>query len=391
MGVRNDHSEIARLLFLHGQGLLDDPERPATPKRVLAGIEALGFVQVDSIATVARAHHLTLAARFFRYRPETLRTLVEDRRALFENWTHDAAVIPTRWFPHWQHRFLRMRERIHSSGWWRSRFGEDPDRTLAEVEERVRKEGPILARDFEGERQGEEEGWWAWKPAKAALELLWRSGRLCITRRVHFQKVYDLTERVLPEHHALPAPPREAHVAWACTSALDRLGFATPRELAHFWAAIDLQEAKTWCARAARSGEIAEVERGVFAPADFERRAARLGGAPEVMRLLAPFDPLVRDRKRALRLFGFDYRFEAFTPAAQRRYGYYVLPILEGDRLIGRIEPKLHRDTSTLEVRGVWWEPKVKLTRARRTRLREALERMARLANAQHVVWSVKV
>src|SRR5688572_33267448 len=99
---------------------------------------------------------------------------------------------------------------------------------LRHVENRIRKEGPLLARDFEGPRTGEK-GWWGWKPAKAALELLWRSGRLAITRRHHFQKVYDLSERVFPAAHALPPPAWGEHVAWACTTALDRLGFATAR------------------------------------------------------------------------------------------------------------------------------------------------------------------
>ena len=379
-----DRNEVARLLLLDGQGLLDDPDRPATPKKLLRGIEALGFVQVDSIVTLARAHHLTLAARFFRYRPETLRLLLEEQRALFENWTHDASIIPTDLFPQWRHRFAKVHERVWSTEWWRQRFGEEPDRMLAEVEERVRREGPILARDFDGEHRGPEKGWWAWKPAKAALELLWRSGRLCISRRVNFQKVYDLTERVLPDHHALPPPSLETHIEWACRSALDRLGFATPREIAHFWSALDVNTAKAWCGRALEAGTITEVMRGVYARANWQKRALR--SPPQLMRFLSPFDPVIRDRQRALRLFGFDYRFEAFTPADQRRYGYYVLPILEGDRFVGRIEPKLVREKETLEVRGLWWEPKVRLTRVRRARLDEALERMAALVRARHIV-----
>ncbi|MEW5849841.1 MAG: crosslink repair DNA glycosylase YcaQ family protein [Myxococcota bacterium] len=373
-------------MFLSGQGLLDDPQRPATEKSVLATVEALGFVQVDSIASIARAHDLTLAARLFRYKPEHLRRLLEDRRSLFENWTHDAAVIPTRWFTHWKHRFSAANTRIWGNAWWRSRFGRDPEVVLREVEDRVRREGPILARDFEGEGRGNEAGWWNWKPAKAALELLWRNGKLAISRRVNFQKVYDLTERVLPEHHALPPPSWEEHVAWACLGALDRLGFATPRELAAFWAAVPLSEVRAWCARAVGEGTVVEVERGVLAPPDWPTRAARLPEAPSEIRLLAPFDPLVRDRKRALSLFGFNYRFEAFVPAAKRTYGYYVLPMLEGDRLVGRMEPRLQRAARTVEVQGVWWEEGIKPTRQRRARLDDALQRLATLVGARTIV-----
>jgi hypothetical protein len=373
--------EAARLLLLSGQGLLDDPERPATVARLESLIEKLGYVQVDSIATVARAHDLTLFARMSGYRPRLLANAVERRRTLFENWTHDAAVIPIKWYAHWKHRFARAAERIHESGWWRERFGEEPQRTLAEVEARIRDEGPLLARNFEGERRGEA-GWWGWKPQKAALELLWRSGTLCIARRVNFQKVYDLAERVLPEAHGAPVPAWSEHVAWACSAALERLGFASPRQIAAYWAAVSLPEARAWCHEAERRGEIVAVAKGVYAWADWRHRLGRLPSPPAGLRLLAPFDPILRDRRRALELFDFDYRFEAFTPAAQRVYGYYVLPILEGDRLVGRIEPKLHKREGRLEVRGLWWEKKVRATRLRRSRLDEALERLAAFLGA---------
>jgi uncharacterized protein YcaQ len=386
--VRPD-AEIARLLFLEGQGLLGDPERPASAAAVLRAVEALGFVQLDSIATVARAHHLTLAARLFRYRPATLRVLAEDRRLLFENWTHDASLIPTRWYPHWQHRFARARERVASNKWWQERFGADPDRTLREVERRIRREGPLRAADFEGERTGEK-GWWGWKPAKAALELLWRSGRLGVTRRHHFQKVYDLSERVLPVEHALPAPSWDEHVAWACTTALERLGFATAREIACFWGAVGVADVRAWCARALQTGTIVALDRATFALADWPARASRLRPAPDVVRLLSPFDPVVRDRARALRLFAFDYRFEAFVPEPHRRYGYYVLPILERDRLVGRLDARTHREADALEVLGLWWEPGIRDTRRRREQLASALSRLAALAGVRSVSWPRK-
>jgi uncharacterized protein len=378
--------EVARLLLLQGQGLLADPERPATPRHVLATIRQLGFVQVDSISTVERAHHLTLAARHFGYRSEALRKLVEDQRLAFENWTHDAAIIPTEWFPHWHHRFDQVQARMRASGWWRSRFGTDPDLMLREVEQRIRAEGPVLARDFQGEAVGEK-GWWGWKPAKAALELLWRSGRLSVARRVNFQKVYDLTERVLPGPSALPAPPHEEHVAWVCQSALQRLGFATATELTAYWSAIDRQEIRRWIGGALERGELLEVHPGTYALPDWQKRAVRMPSPPDIIRLLSPFDPVVRDRKRALRLFGFDFHFEAFLPQPRRQYGYYVLPILERDRLVGRIEPKHHRDAAELEVRGLWWEPGIRPTRKRQAQLREALERLRDLVGARHIVW----
>lgn len=380
----------ARALFLDAQGLLDDPARTCTPARLYRTIERMGFVQIDSINAVERAHHLTLAARFDGYRPAMLTRLLESTRQLFEHWTHDAAAIPTCWFPHWQHRFEIQRRRIAGSRWWRERLGAKPDAMLARVEARVRDEGPILAKDFLDANAGprERSGWWEWRPEKAALEYLWHTGRLAVARRENFQKVYDLTARVLPAHHELPSPARDVHVDWAARTALARLGVATPREIAAFWHLLTLSEATAWCAARAKAGDVVAVQiegerQPAYAAAGWRRTAERAADAPDRIRFLAPFDPIMRDRRRAERLFGFDYRFEAFVPAKQRAHGYYVMPILERDRLVGRLEPKLDRDAGALTVRGLWWEPGVRPTRARRAALDAAVARLATLVGAR--------
>jgi uncharacterized protein YcaQ len=385
---------VARRLLLGAQGLLDDPTARTRPASLQRLVERLGFVQLDTINVVERAHHLTLHARRDGYRAEQLRTLVESRRSLFEHWTHDASVIPTRWFPHWRPRFARNRERMMQRRWWQQQFGEaDGAALLQSVRDRVRREGSLRSSDFDHPKRGG--GWWDWKPQKTALEYLWRTGELMIVRREGFQTVYDLTERVLPEAAALPEPSHEEHVAWACTTALERLGVASPKELAEFWYVISAAEAATWCRAAVAEGRLEPVlvksadgsaPRPAYAPPDWRSRVARLPPPPERTRLLSPFDPIVRDRARALRRFGFDYRFEAFVPAPKRRYGYFVMPILEGDRLVGRLDPKVNRERGVLEVRGLWWEPGVKPTRARRRGLEDALARLASFVGARDVV-----
>jgi hypothetical protein len=171
---------------------------------------------------------------------------------------------------------------------------------------------------------------------------------------------------------------------------------ATSSEIAGFWSSASLEDAKTWTRRAADAGEIATVRVEAtdgskaweaYAVRDWEARAAALPPAPPRIRLLSPFDPILRDRRRTLRLFGFDYRFEAFVPEAKRQHGYYVLPILEGERLMGRLDPKLHRDRGLLEVRALWWEPGVKESKGRRAALEAALERLARSVGAER--WSL--
>ena len=251
-------AQDARRLLLHAQGLMDDPaaQRPATPRGVARLVERMGFVQVDTISTVERAHHLILAARTNGYRPAMLAQALERERLLFEHWTHDASVIPLKWYPHWRPRFERARAKL--DGWHRRQLGEDADRLVAAVLERIRREGPLSSRDFEhdgpwGGPRGDT-SWWGWKPAKLALDYLWRIGQLHVAGRRNFQKVYDLPERVVPHCAALPTPTEAEHVAWACRTALERLGTATAREVAQFWAAISIKQSASWLGNAAAGG-----------------------------------------------------------------------------------------------------------------------------------------
>ncbi len=375
-------AKSARRLLLAGQGLLADPARRTTPAAVYKQIERMGFVQVDTINIVQRAHHHILLSRFDDYQPRMLTKLLERDRKLFEGWTHDASVIPTVWLDYWLLRFKRFRETWQSHPWWRQRMGDEVDQVLAHVLDRIRRNGPLMSKDFQHDRREGDGAWWGWKPQKAALEVLWRMGELAVAGRNNFHKIYDLTERVHPRLVESVCPTEEEHIDWACRTALDRLGVATPGELAGFLGAIRPAEAAGWCKHAIRDGEAIEVmvesaddskPSKALARPDWRKRLGRCPVPPERMRLLSPFDPVIRDRKRALRLFGFDYRFEAFVPAAKREYGYYVTPILEDDRLVGRLDPKLHRDQGLLSIRGLWWEPNIRVTKKRRLALDEAI------------------
>jgi uncharacterized protein YcaQ len=286
-----------------------------------------------------------------------------------------------------------------NSGWWKERIGAEPIKIIDAVRERIAREGPLRSQDFEHERNGDGSGnassaWWGWKPQKAALEFLWWTGELMVSRRDGFQKVYDLTERVFPLQHVAARPDEREHTEWACRTALERLVIATPKELAEFWDAVDITRAKRWCEEAVRGGSIVPVSvesaaatklTQSFAAVDWEKKLKRLPRPPERLRLLSPFDPVLRDRARARRLFGFDYRFEAFVPGPKRQHGYYVLPILEGDRLVGRLDPKFERRESLLKIHQIYWEPSVRVTRLRRKGLNEALERLARLIGAERI------
>ena len=384
-------ARTAARLFLGAQGLLTDPAGKPAKGALKAMVNALGFVQVDTIQVLARAHDLILRTRLEDYQPAQLQQLVEKERLLFEGFTHDASLIPLRWYPHWKPRFRRDAARLRAHAWWQHHFrGTDGSEVVKQVRDRITAEGPLMSKDFEHpEKRGP---WWGWKPQKAALDFLWRSGELAIPKRINFHKVYDLAERVHPEQHGAPEPGRESHIAWACNEAASRLVIFTPKELAEFFNAIETTEAKAWCEAEAKAGKLVPVEvedasgakpQAAFALAEWESRLASLPSAPEGLRLLAPFDPVVRDRARCLRRFGFDYRFEAFVPEPKRTYGYFVLPILEGERFVGRLDAKTHRDQGLLEVKGLWWEPGIKVTKARLKALDEALAKLAVFVGAE--------
>ncbi len=373
----------ARRVLLQLQGLATPPKR-SSATAVSKLVHDLGYVQIDSINALERAHHLILASRLDGYRHAHFAHTLEESRTLFEHWTHDACAIPTLWYPHWKHRFARSAARLKTSAWWRSQFRGDPTPTIRRTLARITRTGALRARDLDRPADHRSQGWWEWHPEKAALEFLWRSGRIAVVRRERFEKVYDLASRVFPDAHARDRTTTRAHLDWACREAIARVGIATPTEIARFFHAVSLAEARVWCAQAVKRGELVDVlvanARGespvkCVALPNFKEHAIPLDQTRIVP--LCPFDPVLRERARVERLFGFDYRFEAFTPAAKRVYGYYVLPLLEGDQLIGRIDPKFDRASETLVVRGPWWTDGRKKDAARTRRLEVALDRLA--------------
>ncbi|MGZ2256012.1 winged helix-turn-helix domain-containing protein [Roseobacter sp. A03A-229] len=385
----------ARRLFLDRHALSEHPAGPAKGADLLALIERLGFVQLDSINTLARAHDLILFSRRPAYRPKALKLLYERDRQLFEHWTHDAAVIPMAFYRQWQLRRERDAARLREkwSAWRRDGF----EAQFQPVLDQIREQGPLCSSDVGLDEKRSSGGWWDWHPSKTALEYLWRSGALCVVGRDSFRKRYDLTERVIDTELCDPLDPEEHAeiVNWCCAGALDRLGFATPAEIAAFWDHVTLDEAKAWCAEALARGELQPVEvictngktQNCYAQPDILADPALSMEPASRLRVLSPFDPALRDRKRAERLFGFDYRIEIFVPEAKRKYGYYVFPILEGDRLVGRVDMKAFRDRDVLQVRALWPEPRVRWGKGRVAAFEAELARLTRLAGVGHVAF----
>lgn len=380
----------ARRLFLDRHLLLRPETGPGTGDDLEAVLRGLGFVQIDSVNTLARAHDLILWSRRGRYRPRALERLVASRRTAFEHWTHDAAAIPMAFYPMWRLKFARDEARMRAR--WPASRRPGWQAEIDEVLRHIADHGAASSLDVGDAEAKGSSGWWDWHPSKTALEFLWRSGRLAVCHRRGFRKHYDLAERVIP------ADIRARHlgdaeiVDRAMSAALERLGFATSGELAAFFEIATREEAKAWCTEALAAGRIREVD---IEAADGTRRRSvtteamldRVGGLPAPssrLRLLSPFDPALRDRARAERLFGFRYRIEIFVPEAKRRYGYYVFPVLQGDRIVGRLDAR--RAGEAIEVRAFWPEAGVTAGRSLQAKLGSELERVRHLAGSERVI-----
>lgn len=377
----------ARRLWLDAQGLA---ETPTGSLDALGIIERLGFVQLDTIRVVARAHDHILWSRNQHYREPVLNRLLSKKRAVFEHFTHDASILPMTFYPLWQRQFRRLEAKVRRSGWHRRMLDADG---RAAIKDRIAKEGPLSTHAFDTKRQDKTE-MWTRPPHKLALDYMWYAGELSTSHRENFSKFYDLTERVIPDHLLSDERADEEQVDWLCRAALDRLGFGSEGDICRFWEAADLAEVKTWTARNRTASVDVEVETAdgtwmpALAPPDIEARLANMPPPTSRLRILNPFDPVVRDRTRLARLFGFDYRIEIFVPAAKRKWGYYVFPLLEGERFVGRIETRADRKAGRLTVDNLWPEAGVKWSRQRQQKLEAELARLARFVGVEKVVWT---
>jgi len=338
------------------------------PEAVAEIVDRIGYVQIDTISVVERAHHHILATRIPRYQTEWL-----ERAPVFEYWAHAAAYLPWRDFRH----TLPRKERIKANGhdWFRA------DKREAEnVLARIRSEGPLMARHFETSRRPA--GWWDWKPAKRALEYLFMAGDLMVVRQ-GFQKVFDLTERVLPPGTDTRIPTPHEQAAWYVDRALDAWGLAARDEMAylrkehvaHIDAVLRQREEEGSLIRVTVEG-IAKTAYWVR-PAELDRIDTDKT-AERTLRILSPFDPFLIHRKRMRRLFGFDFAIECYLPAAKRTFGYFALPLLQGTDFVGLLDAKADRSAGRLIVQNLRYDGPAKRRAPFDRSLNKALDAFAR-------------
>ena len=344
--------------------------RRAGPGEVEAAIRRLGAVQLDSITAVDRAHRLTLSSRIGAYDEEELQGLFGDGR-IFEYWAHEACLLPIELWPH-------CRRTMEGGAHWRfhERAMREHGDLVEVVLERIRAEGPLGSRDFEG--AGDGTSMWNWKPAKAVLEALWDNGVLAVAGRQSFQRRYDLAERVIPGAILdAPVPGEDETLRTLTLLAVRARGALTEPAIREHW------RLKGGRARLHQhvlalvgDGLLREVDADDGGAPFYVDAEAELGGDPAPPVLVCPFDNLVWDRPLLERVFGFRHVIEVYKREHERAYGYYVLPLLAGDRFLGRADVKADRAEGVLHVRRFTPEPgaRGKLT----DKLERAAQRLAR-------------
>jgi uncharacterized protein len=345
----------ARRIALAAQGF--GAPRAASDRRAVTGVaERLGLIQIDSVNVLVRSHYLPVFSRQGPYAtPELDRAAYAPRRRLFEYWGHEASLIPVSTFPllRWRMERAARGEGIYGGlARFRRAKGAFIEAVLAEVAER----GPLSAGELSGGHRGEG-SWWGWSDGKRALEFLFWAGRVTTATRRGFERVYDLTERVLPRAIVeAPAPPaEEAHRALLRIAARAQ-GVATERDLRDYWR-LGVAETRAAVRELVEEGALTEVAVEGWREPAYLDPAVRRPRRVEAAALLSPFDSLVWFRPRAERLFGFRYRLEIYTPREKRVHGYYVLPFLLDERLAARVDLKADRKAGLLLVHAVHLEP----------------------------------
>lgn len=377
----------ARHLHLAAQGLLKKSRRRPEPEDILAAVQRMSLLQIDTINVVARSPYLVLFSRLGAYPQHWLDESLS-RGDLMEYWAHEACFLPRSDFSLIRHRMLAP----DKMGWkYRHEWMTEHAADIQALIDHIQHNGPVRSADFEHPRKGAS-GWWEWKPHKRHLEGLFTAGKVMVIGRHNFQRIYDLTTRVMPhwddERDLLTQEEAEERML---QNSARSLGIFRGQWLADYYR-LRQPTLPALLARWQEEGRIIplEVEKlgqmwlhTDYLPQLQEALAGKLTATHSAV--LSPFDPVVWDRKRAEQLFDFTYRLECYTPAHKRQYGYFVLPLLHRGKLVGRMDSKIHRKTGVLEIFALYLEEGVRMTSSLEKGLKQAITDFARWQGASRI------
>ncbi len=340
-----------RRTVVSAQGLLNFKPYGQGLAGTVSAVKHLGYIQLDSISVIERAHHHVLYSRVPGYKPDMLEQLMQGGD-IFEYWAHAAAVLPMSDFRY----SLPYKHSIKSgqTHWYKS-----PDKKLMrELLARIRSDGPLRSRDvkLQAEKGGNKTGWWDWKPAKRALEQLYMQGDLMVCARTGFQKTYDLTERVLPPQADTSMPTVNEWADHLLNQQLRSHGLVSLKGITYLRRNAELKSAvKALVYERLSQGTLQQIQLPddsmyLMAADAFENPMPRV---KNTLRILSPFDNAVIQRERLKDLFGFNYQLECYVPASKRRYGYFSLPMLYRDEFVGLMDCKAHRKERLFEIKSL--------------------------------------
>jgi len=333
-----------RLITLETQGLINAETFGTGKDAVLLALEHLGYLQIDTVSVVERAHHHTLWTRIADYKAEYLDDLVKERK-VFEYWFHAASYLPMKDFRFALPKMLEIKQ----NG---SQYYNADEKVMQHVMDTIRNEGPKRAIDFESEAK-KPGSWWNWKPAKLALERLFIQGDLMICERNGMQKRYDLTERVLPASVDTSAPSPLEFAEYLVKTYLRAYGFTTVKQITHLKTGTVLRKnVEEVLHSMLKENTVQRLESKEFPTVFIQSNLLDkpIQDNDLSVRLLSPFDNSIIHRDRVTQFFGFDYRLECYLPKEKRTYGYFCLPVLFGDVFIGRADCKAHRKEKLFEI-----------------------------------------
>lgn len=349
----------ARKLAINCQLLDNKTKLPDGKEGIARTIEHLGYIQIDTISVIERAHHHTLYTRRPDYNENMLHELQAKDRRVFEYWGHAASYLPISDYRYYLPRKKRFLDPYNK---WEKERLQKYGHMMAPVLEQITNEGPLCSKDFKLSDSSNRSGWWDWRPTKVALEMLFWQGKLMITERRKFQRVYDLTERVLPDNVDIRYPSNDELGRFVVNRALNAYGVATFKQIKNHLNVALKSEIKRSLDSMIECGEVVTIEiRGIdnsvyYSKPEYLENLTKLRAAKPRVCFLSPFDNFIIQRERVNELFGFNYSIECYVPEPKRKYGYFVLPIFYGDRFAGRLDPKADRKAKTFLVRQLYFE-----------------------------------